>query len=90
MNNSHQCFISIQVQYAPKVEVTLESCQPPENSNFNASTELGDDDILEGSEVHFKCDVDANPKDVNYKWFINDELVVGDYTTEMVIYYNSM
>lgn len=42
------------------------------------------DGIPEGSEAHFKCNTVANPPDVTYKWFINDELVVGDYTTEMV------
>lgn len=59
----------------------------PENTNFNSSAEVDGDKILEGSEVHFRCDADANPSDINYRWFINDELVVGDYTTEMVIYH---
>lgn len=40
--------------------------------------------FLEGAEAHFQCTADANPKDVQYKWFINNDLVVGDYTTEMV------
>lgn len=40
--------------------------------------------FVEGTEAHFQCVGDANPKDVQYKWFINSELVVGDYTTEMV------
>lgn len=44
---------------------------------------------MDGSEVHFKCDVEANPNDIQYKWFINDTLVVGDYTTEMVIIMNN-
>lgn len=43
-----------------------------------------DDGIPEGTEAHFKCNTQANPSDVTYKWFINDMLVVGDYTTEMV------
>lgn len=40
--------------------------------------------ILDGAEVHVKCDVQANPSDVHYKWFVNDTLVIGDDTTEMV------
>lgn len=44
----------------------------------------GEEIFLEGSEAHFQCIGDANPRDVQYKWFINNELVVGDYTTEMV------
>jgi hypothetical protein len=41
--------------------------------------------ILEGAEVRLSCRADANPDDLKYHWYINDEVVVGDYTTEMVI-----
>lgn len=56
------------------------------NTNFNvsASSQVKDGTILDGSEVHFKCEANANPSDVMFKWFINDSLVIGDYTTEMV------
>lgn len=40
--------------------------------------------ITEGNEAKFNCLTDANPNDVTYKWFINNELIVGDYTTQMV------
>lgn len=65
----------------------MESYLPPNNSNFNSSSssQVKDSSILDGAEVHFKCDVEANPNDIQYKWFINDTLVVGDYATEMVI-----
>lgn len=39
---------------------------------------------VEGHEARFLCVADANPGDITYKWFVNNELVVGDYTTEMV------
>lgn len=78
---------SSQVHYAPKVALQLVNWTRPENTNFNSSVQVKNATVLEGSEVHFRCDADANPSDVNYKWFINDELVVGDYTTEMVIYH---
>jgi hypothetical protein len=29
--------------------------------------------------------VDANPPNVVYKWYINDEIAYGDYTTELTI-----
>lgn len=28
--------------------------------------------------------MDANPRDVTYRWYINDELVAGNHTTKMV------
>lgn len=40
--------------------------------------------IPEGSDVRFLCQADANPSNVTYRWYINEELVAGDYTTEMV------
>lgn len=40
--------------------------------------------IPEGSDVRFLCRADANPPNVTYRWYINEELVAGDYTTEMV------
>lgn len=40
--------------------------------------------IPEGAEVIFSCRSDANPSEVTYRWYINEELVIGDHTTEMV------
>ncbi|UYV83129.1 KIRREL [Cordylochernes scorpioides] len=37
--------------------------------------------IKVGEPVTFTCDVKANPSDVIYKWFRNDDLVVGDHRT---------
>lgn len=64
----------------------MDSNIPPSNTDFNSSAgaQVKDSFILDGSEVHFKCDAEANPDDIQFKWFINDTLVVGDYTTEMV------
>ncbi|KAL0099133.1 hypothetical protein PUN28_020001, partial [Cardiocondyla obscurior] len=44
------------------------------------------DHIVEGSELRFKCCAEANPPDVEYRWFINKKKVIGDYTTEMIIH----
>lgn len=61
----------IQVKYAPKLKLTIENAD-------------GSSKIAEGNEARFVCRAEANPGDITYKWFINNELVVGDYTTEMV------
>lgn len=71
------------------MKLSIDSNVAPFKSNFNSSSaaQLKDSSILDGSEVHFKCETEANPNDVRIKWFINDTLVIGDYTTEMVNYF---
>ncbi|XP_055371596.1 irregular chiasm C-roughest protein-like [Condylostylus longicornis] len=64
----------LEVKYAPKVSVSV------------VSGALAGGRIAEGSEVRLSCHADANPSDVNYRWYINDEAVIGDYTTEMIIH----
>uniref|UniRef100_W8BE24 Irregular chiasm C-roughest protein n=1 Tax=Ceratitis capitata TaxID=7213 RepID=W8BE24_CERCA len=66
--------ILIEVKYAPKVVVSV------------ISGALAGGRILEGSEVILSCKADANPAPQSYRWFINDELVTGDYTTKMIIH----
>ncbi|XP_012232150.1 irregular chiasm C-roughest protein-like isoform X2 [Linepithema humile] len=44
------------------------------------------DRIVEGSELRFKCNAEANPSNLEYRWFINKKKVIGDYTTEMIIH----
>lgn len=60
-----------QVKFAPKLRMTIENAD-------------GSSEIAEGSEARFVCRAEANPTDITYKWFVNNEMVVGDYTTEMV------
>lgn len=64
--------LKLEVKYAPKVSVSV------------IGGALAGGRIPEGAEVRLSCHADSNPNDVSYKWYINDELVVGDYTTEMV------
>ncbi|CAD7090949.1 unnamed protein product, partial [Hermetia illucens] len=64
----------LEVKYAPKVAVSV------------IGGALAGGRIPEGSEVRLSCHADANPNDVNYRWYINDEIVMGDYTTEMIIH----
>lgn len=67
------CVFLLQVKYAPKVSISV----------IGESTLTGGR-IPEGSDVRFLCRADANPPNVTYRWYINEELVAGDYTTEMV------
>ncbi|XP_023314515.1 irregular chiasm C-roughest protein-like isoform X2 [Trichogramma pretiosum] len=64
----------VEVRYAPKVSLKI---HPGLGVNER---------IREGSELRFKCRTEANPPKMEYKWFINDKQVVGDFTTEMVIH----
>ncbi|KAG5684445.1 hypothetical protein PVAND_013679 [Polypedilum vanderplanki] len=62
------------VKYAPKVTVSV------------ISGALANEKIPEGAEVRLACHAEANPSDLNYRWYINGETAIGDYTTEMIIH----
>ncbi|KAH8409132.1 hypothetical protein KR009_008502 [Drosophila setifemur] len=64
----------LEVKYAPKVTVSV------------VGGALAGGKIPEGAEVILSCQADANPHEVSYRWFINDELMTGDFTTKMVSY----
>ncbi|XP_044269269.1 irregular chiasm C-roughest protein-like isoform X2 [Tribolium madens] len=66
--------LKLEVKYAPKVTVSI----------LAGATQSGR--IPEGAEVRLGCHADANPADVTYRWFLNDEPLIGGYTTEMVIH----
>ncbi|XP_062536789.1 irregular chiasm C-roughest protein-like [Armigeres subalbatus] len=66
--------LKLEVKYAPKVSVSV------------IGGALAGGRIPEGAEIRLSCHADANPSDVSYKWFIADEPVTGDYTTEMIIH----
>lgn len=63
-----------QVKYAPKVTVSI------------LSGTASNGRIPEGAEVHLGCKADANPPEVTYKWYVNDQLQIGDFTTELVLH----
>lgn len=65
--------LRLEVKYAPKVTLSIVS-------GLGLTGRL-----TEGAEVRLACKADANPLDLTYRWYINDELVPGDYTTELII-----
>lgn len=46
---------------------------------------LEQDSINEFEPVKFSCHADANPPNVVYKWYVNDEVAYGNYTTQLTI-----
>ncbi|XP_030568360.1 irregular chiasm C-roughest protein [Drosophila novamexicana] len=66
--------VLLEVKYAPKVSVSV------------VGGALAGGRIPEGAEVILSCQADANPPEVSYRWFINDELITGDFTTKMIIH----
>ncbi|KAG6462376.1 hypothetical protein O3G_MSEX013220 [Manduca sexta] len=65
--------VHIEVKYAPKVNLTIK-------------TGLVKKRIPEGSESRIQCDVDANPPAQVYRWYLNNNPVIGDYANEMIIF----
>jgi len=80
------------VKYAPKVKVNVMGSLPGGAGGAGASVggagggvHLGTGSrIVEHSQVRLECRADANPSDVRYRWFINDEPIIGGQKTEMV------
>ncbi|KAH8361066.1 hypothetical protein KR200_011409 [Drosophila serrata] len=83
--------IRVEVKYAPKVKVNVMGTLPNgANTAGNglvggSPTSPSGSRIVEHSQVRLECRADANPSDVRYRWFINDEPIIGGQKTEMVI-----
>ncbi|XP_022251710.1 irregular chiasm C-roughest protein-like [Limulus polyphemus] len=41
--------------------------------------------IAENDDVQLTCEVEANPADVIYKWYRNNEIIAGDHTTHLLL-----
>ncbi|XP_059045843.1 irregular chiasm C-roughest protein-like isoform X2 [Achroia grisella] len=65
--------VHIEVKYAPKLNVSIKSG-------------LINGRIPEGTEARFLCEVDANPAPQVYRWYLNNNPMIGDYTDEMIIF----
>ncbi|EDX01306.1 irregular chiasm C-roughest protein [Drosophila yakuba] len=82
--------IRVEVKYAPKVKVYVMGSLPAgaggSVGGAAGSVHMGTGSrIVEHSQVRLECRADANPSDVRYRWFINDEPIIGGQKTEMVI-----
>ncbi|CAG9116270.1 unnamed protein product [Plutella xylostella] len=64
--------ILIEVKYAPKVKLVI-----------NKKNSKGK--IPEGSDVTISCVADANPSNLTYRWFLDEQQVVGNNSTQLVI-----
>lgn len=71
----HSIFLCDQVKYAPKVIVSI----------VDGALDTGR--IPEGNIVSLLCQADANPSDINYRWYINDEQIDGQ-TSHTVTLFN--
>ncbi|XP_052743120.1 irregular chiasm C-roughest protein isoform X2 [Bicyclus anynana] len=65
--------VHVEVKYAPKIKVSVKSATV-------------NNKIPEGTEARIRCLVDANPPAQIYRWYLNGNPVVGDYTDEMIIF----
>ncbi|XP_065202848.1 irregular chiasm C-roughest protein-like isoform X2 [Planococcus citri] len=62
--------IKLHVKYAPKVTVRINSGTEPGNSMWNQ--------LIEGMDVKISCSAEANPPDVSYRWYLNDEKIFNE------------
>ncbi|CAB3256032.1 unnamed protein product [Arctia plantaginis] len=62
----------IGVQYAPKVRMFVKSG-------------LSKGTIEEGDTVVIGCQASANPNNLSYKWFVNNDHIVGDIKNELIL-----
>ncbi|XP_035451282.2 irregular chiasm C-roughest protein isoform X2 [Spodoptera frugiperda] len=64
--------IKLQVQYAPKVRMFVKSGILKGN-------------IQEGDTVVIGCQASANPNNLTYKWYVNNEHIAGDVSNELIL-----
>lgn len=60
------------MKYAPKVRVTI--AEGADESGY----------IPIDSTVRLRCETDANPNEITYQWFVNDEMVPDANDFELV------
>ncbi|XP_030386521.1 irregular chiasm C-roughest protein [Scaptodrosophila lebanonensis] len=81
--------IRVEVKYAPKVKVNVIGIGGGSGivgiSAGAMAMSNGIHRIVEHAQVRLECRADANPSDVRYRWYINEEPIIGGQKTEMVI-----
>ncbi|KAL4154272.1 hypothetical protein QTP88_002096 [Uroleucon formosanum] len=66
-----QTKIHLNVKFAPKISLTIAG---PARK------------LVEGSDVQFLCLTKANPSEVNYRWFVNDQYALSEVTSELWLF----
>ncbi|EDW81947.2 uncharacterized protein Dwil_GK25392 [Drosophila willistoni] len=77
--------IRVEVKYAPKVKVNVIGSSLKPFGPLVESQPGVIPRIVEHAQVRLECRADANPSDVRYRWYINDEPIAGGQKSEMVI-----
>ncbi|KAG4072903.1 hypothetical protein HA402_006583 [Bradysia odoriphaga] len=67
--------VRLEIEFAPKVQVLL----------VDGALDTGR--IPEGNIVSFMCEADANPNELTYRWFLNDE-VMPDQNSKIMNLFN--
>ncbi|CAG2180997.1 unnamed protein product, partial [Oppiella nova] len=62
--------IRLDVKYAPEIQLKV--------------TEPGGQARI-GDNIALSCEANANPNELLYKWFKNDEIIIGDYSTQLLL-----
>ncbi|CAH2098740.1 unnamed protein product [Euphydryas editha] len=65
--------VHLEVKYAPKI-------------NMSVTSSVVNKMIPEGTEARILCMADANPPPQTYRWYLNNNPVVGDYLEELIIF----
>jgi len=68
VNKKLQTKIHLHVRFSPKISLTIAG---PTRK------------LIEGSDVQFLCLTKANPPEVSYRWFVNDQYVQDEVTSEL-------
>ncbi|XP_029346962.1 irregular chiasm C-roughest protein [Acyrthosiphon pisum] len=66
-----QTKIHLNVKFAPKITLTIAG---PARK------------LVEGTDVQFLCLTKANPPEVNYRWFVNDQYAPSEVTSELWLF----
>lgn len=61
-----------QVKYAPKVVITT----------VEGALDTGRIPI--GNSIRLRCNADANPNELTYQWYINDEMIIDATFSDLV------
>jgi hypothetical protein len=81
LKQPEKTWIKLEVKYAPQVKLVIERSSRREGYSLMSSIQASNSD-LNAIKVHedviFKCEANANPDVIQFKWFRNSELISGE------------